>query len=88
VSPGEPFAVRPIGRVRSTRTGTSGDGWDGEPASIELNASFRPEALAGLDALSHAELLFVFDRVAESSLERGARHPHAQPCGSRRGRRR
>jgi tRNA (adenine37-N6)-methyltransferase len=75
VIPGAPFAVHPIGRVRSTRIVAGDDGWDAEQASIELDASFRPEALAGLDAFSHAEILFVFDRVAESTVERGARHP-------------
>ena len=33
------------------------------------------QALAGIETFSHAEVLFVFDRVAEASVERGARHP-------------
>ena len=34
-----------------------------------------PECLAGLDAFSHAELIFLFDRVQESDIIWTARHP-------------
>ena len=44
-------------------------------ATIELTAAFAPEALAGLEDFSHAEVIFHFDRVAEAGIERGARHP-------------
>jgi tRNA (adenine37-N6)-methyltransferase len=79
VVPDGTFAIRPIGYVRSTRAAAGDDGWDAEQASIELDASFVPEALAGLDAFSHAEILFVFDRVAAGAVERGARHPRGNP---------
>ncbi|APR80815.1 Hypothetical protein A7982_06162 [Minicystis rosea] len=42
---------------------------------IELDARFGAESLAGLDAFSHLEIVFVFDRVRESAIETGARHP-------------
>ena len=73
------IAIRPIGRVRSTRVATGDDGWDAEQASIELDDAFEPEALAGLETFSHAEIVFVFDRVAEDAVERGARHPRGNP---------
>jgi len=73
------IAIRPIGRVRSTRVATGDDGWDAEQASIELDDAFEPEALAGLETFSHAEIFFVFDRVAEDAVERGARHPRGNP---------
>ncbi|HMB79931.1 MAG TPA: SAM-dependent methyltransferase [Vicinamibacterales bacterium] len=76
---GAAIAIRPIGRVRSTRAATGDDGWDAEQASIELDDAFEPEALAGLEAFSHAEIFFVFDRVAEDAVERGARHPRGNP---------
>ena len=34
-----------------------------------------PDALAGLEEFSHAEILFHFDRIAEASVERRSRHP-------------
>ena len=73
------IAIRPIGRVRSTRVATGDDGWDAEQASIELDDAFEPDALAGLETFSHAEIFFVFDRVAEDTVERGARHPRGNP---------
>ena len=73
------IAIRPIGRVRSTRVATGDDGWDAEQASIELDDAFEPDALAGLETFSHAEIFFVFDRVAEDAVERGARHPRGNP---------
>lgn len=71
--------LRPIGVVRSTRREVVDDGWDREHASIELDsARFGPEALVGLEAFSHVEVLFHMDRVDPARVERGARHPRGQ----------
>lgn len=73
------FAMRPIGRVVSARAEPEDDGWDAVECRIELDpARFGPEALAGLADFSHAEILFVFDRVAEAEIETGARHPRGR----------
>lgn len=64
-----------IGHVRSTRRDLLDDDWDSVAATIELTGAFAPEALAGLEDFSHAEVIFHFDRVPESSIERGGRHP-------------
>lgn len=70
------IVMRPIGVVRSTRATPTDDGWDAETARIELDSErFGPEALLGLDAFSHVEVLFVFDRVDETRVCTGARHP-------------
>ena len=69
------ITLEPIAHVRSTRRELLDDDWDSVAATIELVAAFAPEALAGLEDFSHAEVLFHFDRVAESSVERGARYP-------------
>ena len=70
------FELKPIGRVRSTRSEPVDDGWDAIPAHIELDASqFGRDALYGLDGFSHAEIIFLFDRVPDEKIERGARHP-------------
>jgi tRNA-Thr(GGU) m(6)t(6)A37 methyltransferase TsaA len=73
--PGETFAIRPIGRVHSTRRAAGDDNWDAEDSSIELDESFTPGALAGIETFSHAEIFFVFDQVDESGVERSSRHP-------------
>lgn len=73
------FAVRPIGTVRSSRTEAIDDDWDAVEGAIDLDASrFGPEVLAGLDAFSHVEVVFLFDRVDESDVNLGARHPRGR----------
>ncbi len=70
------FAVHPIGHVRSTRALPEDDHWDSVVSSIALDATqFTPDALLGLASFSHVEVVFLFDRVAASAIETGARHP-------------
>jgi tRNA-Thr(GGU) m(6)t(6)A37 methyltransferase TsaA len=70
------IAMKSVGVVHSTRSSLDDDGWDAVVSSIELDAEqFTPEALAGLDAFSHVEVVYVFDRVDPDRVERGARHP-------------
>jgi tRNA (adenine37-N6)-methyltransferase len=51
------------------------DDWDAVEAIVRFDDRFDPEALAGLDRFSHAELVYVFDRVDPADVETGARHP-------------
>jgi len=69
------IAIEPIGWVRSGRRELLDDDWDAVPARIELSPAFSPEALDGIDAFSHVEVIYHFDRVVESAIERAARHP-------------
>ncbi len=46
---------------------------------IELDARFSPDALAGLGVFSHIEVVFHFDKVAESEIHTGARRPRGNP---------
>jgi tRNA-Thr(GGU) m(6)t(6)A37 methyltransferase TsaA len=68
--------ITPVGTVRSGRTGLDDDsGWDAVPARIELDASYSPEALAGLEQFSHVEVLYHLHRIPETEVERAGRHP-------------
>jgi tRNA-Thr(GGU) m(6)t(6)A37 methyltransferase TsaA len=67
--------LTPIGHVVSPRDDTSDDLWGDVEARIELLSDFSAEAFAGIEAFSHVEVLFYFDRVANDRIERGARHP-------------
>ena len=69
------ISVSPIGYVTSPRTDLTDDGWAAIESTIELDPSFGPESLDGLDAFSHAEILFQFHRVREDAVVRGTRHP-------------
>ena len=73
------ITLEPIGYVRSTRRDLLDDDWDAVPAAIELSAGFDAVALDGLEAFSHAEIVYHFDRVAPAAIERGARHPRGNP---------
>ena len=65
----------PIGHVRSSRSDLSDDNWGGVTARIEPDESLPAESLAGIEAFSHAEVVYHFDRVSDSEVEGGARHP-------------
>ena len=73
------FTMTPIGRVEGGRDVAEDDDWGASRAAILLDAGrFGPDALAGLDTFSHAEIVFVFDRVTDDEIVTGARHPRGR----------
>ena len=70
--------LEPIGHVRGGRIDPVDDGWAGERCWIELTDRFGAEALAGLDAFSHVEVVFHFHLVDEASVVAGARRPRGR----------
>ena len=73
------FELRPIGWVRGGRNAVEDDEWGSVSCRIELDAEqFGVDAIAGLDAFSHVEVIFVFDRVDAETVCRGARHPRGR----------
>ncbi len=72
-------AITPIGRVDGGRSEPIDDDWGASRAAIRLDAArFGPDALTGLDAFSHAEIVYLFDRAGEEAVETGARHPRGR----------
>jgi tRNA-Thr(GGU) m(6)t(6)A37 methyltransferase TsaA len=69
------ITLEPIGHVRGGRAQATDDDWGASRARIELAAHIPDEALAGLTDFSHAEVIFVFDRVTDDQIVTGARHP-------------
>jgi tRNA-Thr(GGU) m(6)t(6)A37 methyltransferase TsaA len=69
------ITLNPIGVVESERTDTHDDNWGDVESVIELRADLPAESLAGLEDFSHAEVVFVFDRIDEPSVVTGTRHP-------------
>ena len=68
--------LSPIGWVRSSRNEAIDDDWDAVDATIELDADrFTAEAIAGLDAFSHVDVVYVFHLVSEDDVQTAARHP-------------
>ena len=69
----------PIGHVRGGRATVEDDGWAEVVSTIELDPQqLDSTALAGLDAFSHLEIVFVFDRVDPATVCRGSRHPRGR----------
>ena len=74
------FTILPVGQVVGGRVPADDDDWDAVTARIELDtARFGPEALLGLDAFSHAEIVYLFDKLPESQVTTGARRPRGNP---------
>ena len=70
------FTLTPIGHVRGGRADAIDDDWGASRAAIALDPDkFTPDALAGLADFSHAEVIFLFDKVPDDKIETGARHP-------------
>jgi tRNA-Thr(GGU) m(6)t(6)A37 methyltransferase TsaA len=69
--------LHPIGMVRSPIADSSRDEfWGGVVATIELDPSaLDPDAVVGLDAFSHIQVIYHMHLVAPEQVERGARHP-------------
>ena len=68
--------LQPVGYVRGGRDQPIDDDWGASRASLVLDADqFAPEALFGLADFSHAEVIFLFDKVTDAEIVKGARHP-------------
>lgn len=74
------FAIEAVGHVRGGRAEAIDDDWGLSRARIELDpARFGPEVLFGLADFSHAEIVFVFDRVEAAKINTSARRPRNNP---------
>ncbi|MEV4492527.1 SAM-dependent methyltransferase [Micromonospora coxensis] len=74
------ITVEPVGSVVGGRAEAFDDDWGTEEALIRLDGTrFEPDALAGLEAFSHLEVVFQFHLVNSSSVVTSARHPRDNP---------
>jgi tRNA-Thr(GGU) m(6)t(6)A37 methyltransferase TsaA len=75
------FEVEPIGVVHSPRVGRKDDDWGSVESTIELDETrFTAEALAGIEAFSHLEVVFLFHEIDTTDVELTARHPRNNPA--------
>ena len=71
--------IQPIGTVVGGRVDATDDDWGAVESTIALDGGvLGADATAGLDGFSHVEVVFVFDRVGDDDIERGARHPRGR----------
>jgi tRNA-Thr(GGU) m(6)t(6)A37 methyltransferase TsaA len=79
------ISLRPIAVVRSARVDVRDDFWGDVIAEVELAADLPSDSLDGLEDFSHAEIIYLFDRVAPENVVPGARHPRNNPAWPRVG---
>jgi tRNA (Thr-GGU) A37 N-methylase len=73
------FRIQQIGVVDRAIDQAVDDIWGGSICRIKLDRSrFSSDCLAGLEDFSHVEVLFVFDRVLDSEIHTGSRHPRGR----------
>lgn len=73
------YRIDAVGWVQGGRSDLVDDHWGQSRSTIALDpARFGPDAFAGLDGFSHAEIIFLFDRVNPGEVETGARHPRGR----------
>ena len=71
--------ITPIATVHNQHTTMHADQWAGMESVIELLPPMQDSSLDGIEDFSHVEVIFLFDRVAESEIETGTRHPRGNP---------
>ncbi len=69
------FEIESIGVVSSFRTEAIDDYWGEKESTIILHEEYKSESLQGLDSFSHAEIVFIFDKVDKNNIVTTARHP-------------
>jgi len=79
------ITLEPIGIVRNVRETVEDDYWGAVISAIELAGHLEAECLLGIDEFSHAEIVYWFDRVDESRIVTGARHPRNNTAWPRAG---
>jgi len=69
------YSVRPVGVVDCPRSDPVDDGWGQVEAVIALLPPYGEEAVSGLDAFSHLDIVYLFHLVDPARPVPHARHP-------------
>ncbi|WP_088006073.1 SAM-dependent methyltransferase [Indiicoccus explosivorum] len=69
------FTVKRIGTVFNDRKEAEDDYWGSIVSVIELEDGFGADAIEGLDAFSHIEVIYLFHLVPDDKVQYGSRHP-------------
>jgi len=81
----ELITMRPIAFVHSPRAELRDSFWGGLVSVIELVPELPVESLDGIETYSHAEVIFVFDRIGPAEAVSWTRHPRENPTWPRVG---
>ena len=69
------FEIVPVGFVKNARREIKDDRWGEVISEIELAPEMEDDALVGLEAFSHVEVVFAFHKVSAERVVCGSRHP-------------
>lgn len=73
------FEMTAVGTVVGGRSEPIDDDWGLVESVLALDTErFSTDVVAGLSEFSHLDVVFLFDRVDESSIHLGARHPRGR----------
>ena len=67
--------LTPIAVVKNGRQLMEDDQWGDVESTLQLLPPLNEEALAGIESISHVEVIFHFNQVAPEKIVNGARHP-------------
>ncbi len=80
------ITLTPVGVVRNNINEVKDDIFGGVISRIELDANrFTPDSLLGLDEFSHVEVIFLLDKIPDSAIVTGARHPRGNTAWPKTG---
>jgi tRNA-Thr(GGU) m(6)t(6)A37 methyltransferase TsaA len=74
----EKITLTPLGHVYNIRKSLDDDGWGNVISEIKLDESLPADCLAGIEAFSHAEIIFYFNQVASENDIPMLRHPRGK----------
>ncbi|HET8990218.1 MAG TPA: TrmO family methyltransferase [Acidimicrobiales bacterium] len=75
-----PYEVRAVAHVAGGRRALTDDGWGPVRAALELAPEVPAEALAGLEAFSHVEVVALADQASDVPPAPWRRHPRHNPA--------
>ncbi|QII47667.1 tRNA (N6-threonylcarbamoyladenosine(37)-N6)-methyltransferase TrmO [Bacillus paralicheniformis] len=67
--------IKPVAFVKNLRTVPKDDHWGDVTSEIELAEDIHPDALKGIEAFSHLDIIFYFHQVKEDQIQYQARRP-------------
>ncbi len=79
-----PIQLEPVGFVKNTRNDLSDDHWGSIISEIELAEGIPSASLDGIDAFSHVEIIFYFNKCEENGVVFSG-HPRGNPAWPRVG---
>jgi len=69
------ISLKPIGYIFNNRDAIEDDNWGEVVSRIELCGEIESDSIKGIEEFSHLEIIYYFNKVEDSKIVTGARHP-------------